>query len=86
MTRGGSRPKLKGGQLGKGAQKTQRKVSEEAARKTFWVFIGENSLVFLLNNALVDMFPYIQNETLKKRVHLGQNKERCSCKRGTAKA
>ena len=28
--------------------------------------VGENSLVFLLNNALDYMFPHIQNETLKK--------------------
>ena len=33
--------------------------------KDFWDVIQENSLVFLLNNALVYMFPRIQNETLK---------------------
>ena len=37
----------------------------EGARK-FWCLIQENSLVFLLNNALVYVFPRIQNKTLKK--------------------
>ena len=46
--------------------------------------IQENSLV-LLNNALVYMFLRIQNETLKK-VHLGQDKGRCSSQKGGAKA
>ena len=64
--RGGSRPKLKGGQLGEGAPKTQWKISAPKARENFWGFIRENSLVFLLNNALVYMFRRIQNESLKK--------------------
>ena len=66
MARGGSRPKLKGGQLGEGAPKTQGKISAPKARENFWGFIRENSLVFLLNNALVYMFRRIQNESLKK--------------------
>ena len=37
----------------------------EGARKFLGVF-GENSLVFLLNNALVYMFLRIQNESLIK--------------------
>ena len=36
------------------------------AHEHFWNVIQENSLVFLLNNALVHMFPRIQNETLTK--------------------
>ena len=32
------------------------------------------------------MFPRIQNETLKKEHNLGQDKERCSCQKGGAKA
>ena len=64
--RGGSRPKLKGGQLGEGVPKTQWKVSAPKARENFWGFIRENPLVFLLNNALVYMFLRIQNESLKK--------------------
>ena len=66
LRRGGSRPKLKGGQLGEGAPKTQGKISAPKARENFWGFIRENSLVFLLNNALVYMFRRIQNESLKK--------------------
>ena len=66
QARGGSRPKLKGGQLGVGAPKIQSKVSAPKARENFWSLIQENSLVFLLNGALVYMFPRIQNETLKK--------------------
>ena len=55
-----------GGQLGEGAPKTQRKFSAPKARENFWGFLRENSLVFLLNNALVDMFRSIQNESLKE--------------------
>ena len=64
--RGGSRPKLKGGQFGEGAPKTQWKISAPKARENFWGFIRENSLVFLLNNDFVYMFRRIQNESLKK--------------------
>ena len=64
--RGGSRPKLKGGQLGEGAPKTRWKVSAPKARENFLYAFRENSLVFLLNNALVYMFLRIQNESLKK--------------------
>ena len=49
-----------------GAPKTPWKASAPTARKNFWSLIQENSLVFLLNNALVYMFPSIQNKTLKK--------------------
>ena len=49
-----------------GAPKTQWKVSAPKARENFWSLVQENYLVFLLNNALVYMFPRIQNETLKK--------------------
>ena len=45
--------------------KIQSKVSAPKACENFWSLIQENSLVFLLNNALVYMFPRIQNETLK---------------------
>ena len=55
-----------GGQLGEGAPKTQWKVSAPKAREHFWGVIRENSLVFLLNNALAYMLPRIQNETMKK--------------------
>ena len=41
-------------------------MSAPKARENFWYFIQESSLVFLLNNALVYVFPRIQNETLKK--------------------
>ena len=57
---------VEGGQLGEGAPKTQGKISAPKARENFWGFIRENSLVFLLNNALVYMFRRIQNESLKK--------------------
>ena len=57
---------MEGGQLGEGAPKTQWKVSAPKAHENFCGVIRENSLVFLLNNALVYMFPRIQNETLKK--------------------
>ena len=49
-----------------GVPKTQWTVSAPKARENFWSLIQENSLVFLLNNTLVYMFPRIQNETLKK--------------------
>ena len=49
-----------------GARKTQWKVPPPKARENFWSLIQVNSLVFVLNNALVYMFPRIQNETLKK--------------------
>ena len=41
-------------------------VSAPRACENFWYFIQENYLVILLNNALVDLSPRIQNETLKK--------------------
>ena len=41
-------------------------VSAPKARTTFWGVIRENSLVFLLNNALVYMFFRIQSEILRK--------------------
>ena len=47
-------------------RKKQWKVSAPKVRDNFWAVLRENSLVFLLNNALVYMFPHIQNETLKK--------------------
>ena len=44
----------------------QWKVSAPKVHEIFWGIIRENSLVFLLNNALVYMFPRIQSETMKK--------------------
>ena len=52
------------------------------ACENFWDVIQENSLVFLLNNALVYMFPRIQNET---RVHLGQDKGAVLAKKRASK-
>ena len=48
-----------------GCQNTMESERAEGARKFFGVF-RENSLVFLLNNALVYMFLRIQNESLIK--------------------
>ena len=59
-------PKVEGGQFGVGAPKRKRKVSTPKAPKNFAGFIQQSSLVFLLNSALVYVFPRIQNETLKK--------------------
>ena len=75
-----------GGQLGEGAPKTPWKVSAPKARENFWAVVRENSLGFLLNNALVYMLPCIQKESLKKEVHLGRDKGRFSCQKGGAKA
>ena len=54
-----------GGNLERGRQNTMESEGAEGARKFLGVF-GENSLVFLLNNALVYMFLRIQNESLIK--------------------
>ena len=66
VRKGRIQTEVEGGQLGEGAPKTQLKISAPKARENFWGFIRENSLVFLLNNALVYMFRRIQNESLKK--------------------
>ena len=54
-----------GGNLERGRQNTMESERAEGARKFSWVF-RENSVVFLLNNALVYMFLRIQNESLLK--------------------
>ena len=66
VSQGRIQTKVEGGQLGEGAPKIQLKVSAPKARENFWGLLSENSLVFLLNNALVYMFLCIQNESLKK--------------------
>ena len=51
----------------------------------FWDFFQENSLFFLLNNALDNVITHIPNEILKERVHLVQDKGCCSCQKGAPK-
>ena len=53
----------------------------EGARKSLGVF-RENSLVFLLNNALVYMFLRIQNESLKKECICVRIRDAFVAKRG----
>ena len=58
--------KVEGGATWRGGAKdTMESERAEGARKFLGTF-RENSLVFLLNNALVYMFLRIQNESLKK--------------------
>ena len=49
-----------GGNSERGRRKHDKKC------ENFWDVTQENSLVFLMNNALVYMFPRIQNKTPKK--------------------
>ena len=58
-----------------GAENTMETERVEGARK----FLRRYSRKFSGNNALVYMFPRIQNESLKKEVNLGQDKGRFSC-------
>ena len=74
-----------GGNLERGA-KTQWKVSALKARENFLAVIRENSLVFLLNNALVYKFRRIQNESLIKECIWVRIKGAFLAKKGGAKA
>ena len=64
--RGRIQTEVEGGATWRWGAETGWKLNAPKARENFWGVVGENSLVFLLNYALVDMFPRIQNETLKK--------------------
>ena len=85
LTRGGSRPKLKGGQLGEGGQKHNEKLAPNA-RENFLGHYSRKLSGFLLNNALVYMFHCIQNESLKKECIRVRIRGAFLAKKGGAKA
>ena len=81
-TRGGSRPKLKGGQLGMGAPKIQSKVSAqkflEPYSRKFSGFSTEWRLSLCVSSH--------SERNTEKRARLGQVKGRFSCQKGGAKS
>ena len=66
VNRGGSSLKLRGGAIWRGGVKDIMKGERAEGVGKFLRRFQENYLVFLMNNALVYMYPRIQNETLKK--------------------
>ena len=66
-----------GGNLQSGRQ-------EYRDKKFLGPLFRKNSLVFQLNNALIHMFPTLRTKH-EKRVHLGQDKGRLSCRKWGAK-
>ena len=85
-SRGGSSPKLKGGGAicRVGAKTDNEKYARRRRAKIFGPFFRKTSLGFQLNNALIYMFLTIRTKH-EKKLHLGQDKGRLSCRKWGAK-
>ena len=58
--------RVRRGAIWRGGAKKKMKSERAEDAKIFWASFNKALLVFLLNSALVYVFPRIQNETLKK--------------------